>query len=59
MLEALGRERSAFFDVRECYPNADVYRGLTPKQIYKNHENDKKRQYAESVMEMEQRTSLP
>ena len=52
------RQRSAFFDVRECHPNVDFYRGLSPKQIYKKHENDKKRQYAESVMEMEQRTSL-
>ena len=52
------RQRSAFFDVRECHPNADFYGGLSPKQIYKKHENDKKRQYAESVMEMEQRTSL-
>ena len=25
------RQRSAFFDVRECHPNVDVYRGLTPK----------------------------
>ena len=45
------RQRSAFFDVRVCHPNADSYRDLTPKQIYKKHENEKKRQYAERVME--------
>ena len=47
------RQRSAFFDVRVCHPNADSYRDLTPKQIYKKHENEKKRQYAERVMEIE------
>ena len=50
------RQRSALFDVRLCQPNADSYRDLTPKQIYKKHENDKKRQYAQRVMEIEQGT---
>ena len=45
------RQRSAFFDVRVCHPNADSYRDLTPKQIYKKHDNEKKRQYAERVVE--------
>ena len=40
-------------------PNADSYRDLTPKQIYKKHENEKKRQYAERVMEIEQGTFTP
>ena len=35
------------------------YRDLTPKQIYKKHENEKKRQYAERVMEIEQGTFTP
>ena len=39
-----------------CHPNADSYRDLTPKQIYEKHENEKKRQYAERVMEIEQET---
>ena len=42
-----------------CHPNADSYRDLTPKQIYKKHENEKKRQYAERVMEIEQGTFTP
>ena len=50
------RQRSALFDVRLCQPNADSYRDLTPKQIYKKHENDKKRQYAQRVMAIEQGT---
>ena len=52
------RQRSAFFDVRVCHPNADSYRDLimTPKEIYKKRDNEKKRQYAERVMEIEQGT---
>ena len=53
------RRRSAFFDIRVCHPNGDSYRDLTPKQIYKKHENEKKRQYAERVMEIEQGTFTP
>ena len=33
------RQRSAFFDVWVCHPNADSYRDVTPMQIYKMHEN--------------------
>ena len=50
------RQKSAFFDVRVCYLNAESYRDLTPKQIYKKHENKKERQYAKRVMEIEQGT---
>ena len=50
------RQRSAFFDVRVCHLNVDSYRDLTPKQIYKKHENEKRRQYAEKVMEIDQGT---
>ena len=39
-----------------CHPNAESYRDLTPKQIYKKHENEKKRQSGEGVMEIEQGT---
>ena len=52
------RQRSAFVDVRVCHPNADSYRDLTPRQIYKKHENEK-RQYAERVMGIEQGTFTP
>ena len=53
------RQRSAFFNVRVCHPNADSYRDLTPKQIYKKHENEKKRHYAEKVMKIKQGTFTP
>ena len=53
------RQRSAFFDVRVCHPNADSYRDLTPKKMYKKHEHERKRQYAERVMEIEQGTFTP
>ena len=53
------RQRSAFFDVRVCYPNADSYRDLDLKQIYKQHENDKKRLYTQRVMDVEQGTFTP
>ena len=54
-----GGHRSALFDVRVCHPNANSYRDLTPKQIYKKQVNEKKRQYPERVMEMEQGTFTP
>ena len=53
------RQRSAFFDVRVCHRNADSYGDLTPKQSFKKHENEKKRQYAERVMEIGQGTFTP
>ena len=53
------RQRSAFFDVRVCYPNADSYRDLDLKQIYKRHENDKKRLDTQRVMDVEQGTFTP
>ena len=52
------RQRSAFFDVRVYHPSADSYRDLTPKQIDKKHENEKKKQYAKRVMEIEQGTFI-
>ena len=53
------RQKSAFFDVRVCLPNADSYKDLSPKQIYRQHENEKKRMYANRVMEVEQATLTP
>jgi len=42
-----------------CHPNADSYKDLSPKQIYRQHENEKKRMYANRVMEVEQATFTP
>ena len=43
--EFLGNQRSAFIDTRAFHPNADSYRDLELEQIYRNHENEKKRFY--------------
>ena len=48
--------RDAFERNRDLHPNVDSYRDLTRKQISKKHENEKKRQYAERVMEIEKGT---
>ena len=53
------RQRSAFFDVRVCHPNADSYLEQNPEQIYRQHESEKKRQYADRVIEVEQGTFTP
>ena len=44
-----------------CHPKADSYRDLqlTPKQIYKKHDNEKKRQYEERVIKIEQELFSP
>ena len=32
------QRQSAFFDIRVCHPNAESYKQLEPKQIYRLHE---------------------
>jgi len=53
------RQRSAFFDIKVCHPNADSYRDLCPRQIYSIHENEKKGKYNSRVTEIEQGTFTP
>ena len=53
------RQRAAFFDIRVCHPNAESYRDLSPKQIHRIHENEKKRKYNSRVTEIEQGTFTP
>ena len=53
------RQRTAFFDVRVCHPNADSLQDLEPHQIYEMHENEKKRLYGDSVIEVEHGTFIP
>ena len=40
-------------DVLVCHPNAESYKDLIPQQIYRQHENEKKRMYPSGVMEVE------
>ena len=53
------RQRTAFFDIRVCHPNADSYKELSPKQIYKLHEDEKKRKFASRIIEVENGTFTP
>ena len=53
------RHRSAFFDVRVCHPNAVSYRDLEPQQIYRIHENEKKRLHSKRVLDIEHGTFTP
>ena len=39
--------------------NAESYKDLTPQQIYRQHENEKKSVYASRVMEVKQTTFTP
>ena len=55
----LERKRSAFFDVRVLHPNAESYKELAPKQIYRMHENEKKRMYNQRVTDIEQGAFTP
>ena len=47
---------STFFDVWVHHPNGESYKDLSPQQIYRQHENEKKRMHASQVMEVEQAT---
>ena len=53
------RHRSAFLDVKVCHPNAVSYRELEPQQIYRIHENEKKRLYSKRVLDIEHGTFTP
>ena len=53
------RQRSAFFDVTICHPNADSYRDMNLNQIYRQHETEKERQYAYRIIKVEQATFTP
>ena len=60
MLVASGSGNAlTFFYVRVCYPNAKSYRGLTTKQIYLQHESEKKKMYASMVLVVEQGSFTP
>ena len=50
-----GRDNGPLFlDIRVCHQNADSY-----KQIYKLHEDEKKRKYASRITEVENGTLTP
>ena len=53
------RQGSAFFDVRVFHPNTESYKDLTIQQLYCKHEDEKKRPYANRVLEVKQGTFTP
>ena len=54
------KQKSIFFYIRVCHPNADSYKDPTPEQVYRLHdENEKKRIYERRVLEVEQASFTP
>ena len=53
------RQGSAFFDVRVFHPNTESYKDLTIQQLYCKHEDEKKRVYANRVLEVKEGTFTP
>ena len=53
------KHQSAFFDIRVCHPNAESYKQMEPKQIYRLHENEKKRSYSRRVLDIEHGSFTP
>ena len=53
MTSAWDPQSSAFVDVRVCHPNAESYRDQEPQQIYRTHENDKRRLYSRRVLDVQ------
>ena len=51
--------QSVFFVIRVCHPNAESYKQLEPKQIYRLHENEKKRSYSRRVLDIEHGSFTP
>ena len=49
------RQKSTFFG----HPNADSFKDLMPEQMYRLHENEKKRMYKRRVLEVEQASFTP
>ena len=53
------QHQSAFFDIRDCHPNAESYKQPEPKQICPLHENEKKRSYSRRVLDIEHGSFTP
>jgi hypothetical protein len=53
------RCQNAFFDVRVTNTNTPCQANLSSEQIYKQHENEKKRQYNDRIMNVEHGTFTP
>ena len=54
-----GPMERTFLDVRVFHPNSPSYIDKTPKQIYLQHENEKKRKYNDRVLQVEKGSFSP
>ena len=48
-----------FLDVRITHPNSPSYRDKTPEQLYRQHEQEKKRDYNNRVLQVEKGSFTP
>ena len=48
-----------FVDVRILHPNSPSYRDKTPEQLYRQHEQEKKRDYNNRVLQVEKGSFTP
>ena len=48
-----------FLDVRITHPNSPSYRDKTPEQLYRQHEQEKKRDYNNRVLQVEKGSFVP
>lgn len=54
-----GRLERTYFDVRVTYPNASSNKHMTSKQLYTQHEREKKAKYEERILEVEKGSFCP
>ena len=54
-----GLQERTFVDVRVINPNAPSYFNTTPANVYKRHEQEKKRVYGERIIEIEKSSFTP
>ena len=54
-----GRRQGAFFDIRVFHPNAPSYRRTQVGSLFRRHELDKKRAYADRVRSVESASFTP
>jgi hypothetical protein len=53
------REQNAFFDIRIFYPHAESYLSRSPAKVYSSLEKQKKRQYADRIIQVERGSFTP
>ena len=54
-----GPQERTFLDIRIMHPNAPSYREKDIKQVYRQHEQEKKRTYNERIIQVEKGSFTP